>query len=138
MPFTDCPSRGLSADKPAASTASDGGQPQAQGPAQGLGPPWSASTGQPASKRATASDAGTSAASKSRRKHPEQSAPSATGGEAGTTQRELEKARYLAANPTLLDAEERWAVYEQLILNKYGGASLEDAWHRRDRHHERV
>jgi hypothetical protein len=47
-------------------------------------------------------------------------------------QRERERRAYLAANPTLSDAPARWTRYEDMILAKYGGVDLNEAWLRRD------
>jgi len=56
------------------------------------------------------------------------------------TARERERQRYLKANAAtfgLEDATRRWAAYEQLILDKYGGGTgdIEAAWRARDRLH---
>src|SRR5262249_19195616 len=59
-------------------------------------------------------------------------------GTATERNRMRERERYLAAHtPTygLQRATERWAAYEQLILGKYGGESLDDAWKARDYAH---
>jgi hypothetical protein len=45
--------------------------------------------------------------------------------------RDCECRAYLAANPTLSDASARWVRYEDMILAKYGGADLNEAWLRR-------
>jgi hypothetical protein len=53
-------------------------------------------------------------------------------------QRDRERERYLKTNARtvgLKTAAERWNAYQQLILGKYGGDSLDEAWKARDHVH---
>ena len=55
--------------------------------------------------------------------------------------RDRERERYLKINERtygLKGATERWNAYENVILEKYGGDDLDEAWKARERAHQPI